>query len=185
MIDILTSPLSNHLLISGKEYEINTDFRFWIKIWEAFSDSALSPADKVIKIFSNAFISSSLPSDVSEALFAISKFLNPTERENTGESQTVSATPQFSFSYDSGLIYAAFLSQYGIDLISAQMHWWRFLSLFSSLNSCKFTEVMKIRGTSLSSISDPDLKSFIRNMKRFYRLPSENANISDKIDKLF
>lgn len=184
-MDILTSPLPESITVCGEHYPINTDFRTWIKIEDTFSDSSISAADKVIRIFSLAFISPSIPSDVSETVSAIARFLAPFTSGKKRKAASRAASPLFSFSFDGGLIYAAFLSQYGIDLTSSHLHWWRFLSLFYSLSSCKFTEVLKVRGINLSSVRDPNQKSLIRRMKRIYRLPKTDSDISSEIGKLF
>ncbi len=183
MIGFITQPHPTSLLISGREYEINTDFRVWMKISEIFSEENISSADKIIKIFSLIFTSSVLPSSIDEAIKSIGEFLVPFPSGN--ERKGKGGNTAFSFSHDGGLIYAAFLSQYGIDLTSARLHWWRFLALFFALDSCKFTEIVKIRTMDLSTIKDTDQKRFIRKLKRLYRLPSVSPRMSEEIGKIF
>ena len=182
MIDFLTKAHPTSLLISGREYEINTDFRVWILVSEIFSKEDISPADKIIKIFSLIFTSSVLPPSIDASIEEIGAFLSPFSFAKKGEG---GGKPAFSFSHDGGLIYAAFLSQYGIDLTSAHLHWWRFLALFFALDSCKFTEIVKIRALDLSQIKDTNQKRFIRNLKRLYRLPSLKNEMSEEIGKIF
>jgi hypothetical protein len=183
MINFLTSPLPEAVSVNGKDYPINTDFRVWIDIQNILSDSSLSSVERVIRFFSLAFISPALPDSVDGALFALSEFLSPLPKgEGINEKCTA---PAFSFTYDGGLIYAAFLSQYGIDLSSARLHWWRFLALFYSLNNCKFTEIVGIRNADLSSVKDRDYKQFLRKQKRLYRLPKASSDISSEINKIF
>lgn len=183
MIGFLTQPHPTSLLISGREYKINTDFRVWMEISEIFSEESISPADKIIKIFSLIFTSSVLPSSVDEAIKSIGEFLAPFS--SGSEEKGKGGNTAFSFSHDGGLIYAAFLSQYGIDLTSAHLHWWRFLALFFAIDSCKFTEIVKIRTLDLSTIKDTDQKRFIRKLKRLYRLPSVSPRMSEEIGKIF
>ncbi len=182
MIDMLTSPLPDCISVEGEEYQINTDFRVWIKTENILSDASLSLADKIIRIFALVFIDK-IPADIEKAVSAIGQFLSPfpPARGKQGEKN---ASPLFSFSSDGGFIYAAFLSQYGIDLTSACLHWWRFLSLFLSLNACKFTEIVKIRGLKLSDIGDSEQKRLLRQLKRIYRLPSSAPDIGSEIAKL-
>ncbi|MBR2916391.1 MAG: hypothetical protein IKC07_02160 [Clostridia bacterium] len=184
MTDFLTKPHPTSLLISGREYKIRTDFRIWIKISEIFSNMDLHPADKIIKIFSLIFTTDALPSSIDDAIKSIGEFLSPfsSMEEEKGER---GGKASFSFSHDGGLIYAAFLSQYGIDLTSAHLHWWRFLALLFSLEDCKFTEIVKIRALDLSAIKDTNQKRFIRKLKRLYRLPSDPHHMSEEIGKIF
>ncbi len=184
MINFLTKPHLHSLSISGEEYEIRTDFRVWINVSEIFSSSTLSSAEKIIKIFSLIFSSNTLPPSIDEALKSIGGFLSPFS-PSIGEKGSGGGKPSFSFSHDGGYIYAAFLSQYGIDLTSAHLHWWRFLALFFALDSCKFTEIVKIRTLDLSTIKDPNEKRFIRKLKRLYRLPKDPFNMSREIGKIF
>lgn len=184
-MNLLTSPLPAYLTVCGEDYPINTDFRTWIKIEEVLSNPSISSVDKVIDIFSLTF-TSSVPSDAKEALLAIAKFLSPFNSFEKGKEYTKDTTsPLFSFSQDGGFIYAAFLSQYGIDLTSTNLHWWRFLSLFSSLTDCKFTQIVNIRGINLASVSDSNQKGFLRKLKRIYRLKSNSSDISSEIEKIF
>lgn len=187
MINILTEPLLNSISVCGREYEIDTDFRTWIKIEEILKDSSISSPDKIIRIFSLAFLSPSLPPSIDDALSSLFNFLFPFRTAAKEDSKSrKSGSPLFSFSSDGGLIYAAFLSQYGIDLTKDTLHWWRFLSLFYALSaSSKFMEVVKIRGTDLSSVSDPNQKSFIRKLKRLYRLDERSVDLSSEIGKIF
>lgn len=181
MINLLTSPLPDSITVDGKEYPINTDFRVWIKIEELLG-SSIPDTDKLIGIFSLAFINKIPPNGLG-AIKGIMQFFSPFAPSKSKEKQN-SAPPLFSFSYDGGFIYAAFLSQYGIDLTSATLHWWRFLALFTSLNSCKFTDILRIRGLSLSSVNDPNQKSQLRHLKRIYRLPNALPDISSELGKL-
>lgn len=183
MINFLTNPLPDSISVCGTDYPINTDFRVWIKIQNILSEPDISSTDKIIKFFSLAFISPNLPPSLEETLSALSDFLSPLPKgEGRGGSDS---TPAFSFIYDGGLIYAAFLSQYGIDLSSARLHWWRFLALFYSLDNCKFTEIVGIRNADLSSVKDPDYKRFLRKQKKLYRLPRGSSDISSEISKIF
>jgi len=46
---------------------------------------------------------------------------------------------------DSEYIYAAFMQQYGIDLIAADLHWHSFLALFNGLMETRLNEIMSTR----------------------------------------
>ena len=184
MINFLTDEPPSSVLISGAEFPINTDFKIWIKAQNILSDPAISPADKIIKIFSLVFISPVLPPSLEDTLSALSDFLSPLPKSGEGGGGC-NNTPAFSFTHDGGLIYAAFLSQYGIDLTSARLHWWRFLALFYALDSCKFTEIVRIRTADLSTVKDTDYKRFLRKQKRLYRIPETKPDISLEINKIF
>lgn len=180
MIDILTSSLPTALSICGEEYPINTDFRVWIKLERTLREET-DAARRLIKILSLVFIGK-IPSDLGAAVSAISAFLSPFPsrgRGGEGEGERL-----FDFLADGGYIYAAFLSQYGIDLTDASLHWWKFLALFSALEGCKFTEIIKIRGLSPSELQSPKQKRALRRLKRLYRLDGGDAALSAELSKL-
>ena len=78
----------------------------------------------------------------------------------------------YSFEHDAGLIYAAFLSVYGIDLQDTDyMHWWKFRFLFNSLpKDCEFVRAMEYRSVDINQVSK-EQKEFYRKMQRLYALP--------------
>lgn len=50
------------------------------------------------------------------------------------------------FKIDSDLIYAAFLQQYGVDLIDVpELHWHKFLAMLNGLRGTKLDEVIGYR----------------------------------------
>ena len=52
----------------------------------------------------------------------------------------------FDFAVDGPLIWAAFLQTYGIDLRTAQLHWWDFMALFRSLpDECRICKIISYR----------------------------------------
>ena len=85
----------------------------------------------------------------------------------TGETQI------YSFEHDAGLIYAAFLLAYNIDLQDIEyMHWWRFRFLFNSLpKDCEFVRAMEYRSIDINDKMPKEQKDFYKKMKRMYALP--------------
>ena len=79
----------------------------------------------------------------------------------------------YSFEHDAGLIYAAFLLAYNIDLQDIRyMHWWRFRFLFNSLpRDCEFVRAMEYRSLDISDKLPKEQKDFYKKMKRLYALP--------------
>ena len=64
------------------------------------------------------------------------------------------------------------MTQYKIDLQTADLHWWQFKSLFKSLDdNNKICKIMEYRAIDLSQIKDKEQKKFYRKMKALYRLP--------------
>ena len=91
----------------------------------------------------------------------------------------------FDFKKDAGLIYASFLSAYGIDLFEQQgkLHWQKFIQLLTNLGKdTVFKEVVNIRQM---KVPPPDkynreYREYVLKMKRLYRLEDETEIIDEK-----
>ena len=79
--------------------------------------------------------------------------------------------PCFDFREDEALFYAAFLSEYGIDLETAKLHWFTFCALFRGLpDECRLKRIMGIRSENLNEIKSPAEKARIRKLKGVFAL---------------
>ena len=177
-MNILTSKLPDSVVIDGKSYKINTDFRVWIEIESVFSDSSLSHAGKLAKMLRLCY--RTLPPSLGAAVDGMMSFYcqNNTEKKKGKEKN---ARPIFSFDYDSELIYCAFYREYGIDLQTARIHWWKFMALFKGLgDENKICQIMQYRAVNLDNIKSDEQKKFYRKMKKLYALPDLRSG--DEID---
>lgn len=83
----------------------------------------------------------------------------------------------YDFDIDAPLIYAAFRSQYGIDLQDDDLHWWKFSALFSGLNeSEQIVKVMGYRAVNVSSIKNKDERQRMAKLQSMYALPDHRTN---------
>lgn len=131
----LTEPLPNVLEINGREYSIETDFKKWMKF-----EIAVSKRQKQIDIrflFANEYPAYCKVDD-------LLKFSRP-QKELPRPMHGSSDVEVIDFEIDANLIYAAFLQQYGIDLLTAEMHWHVFLALIDGLTGTRLDEVMAYR----------------------------------------
>ena len=183
-------PLPGSIIAGGKEYAINTDFRVWIKIESIIFNSRLTDAEKLSKMFVLAM--PVLPSEnLPEAAEALVGFcFNEKDKTNGAENQ--SKQPLFDYEADSEYIYAAFISEFGIDLSTSKLHFHKFKALLKSLgDGCKFTKIISYRGVNTSKIKDKEQRSFYENMKRLYALPDsrtdeeKDADFAESLSVLF
>ncbi len=176
-MNILCEELPQSFIISGEEYPIKTDFKTWIRVGMILSDKSLDAKTAVLEVLKAVFFLP--PKKIDEAVYEIISFYTKKNRYE-GKRCEAPSRAVYDFSYDAELIYSAFLSDYGIDLLTAKLHWWQFLALFYNLSDkTQFIKVVGYRRKRLSEISDKREKQFYKRMKDYYRLP-DNRTVDEK-----
>ncbi|MCH5192984.1 MAG: bacteriophage Gp15 family protein [Oscillospiraceae bacterium] len=165
-------------------YELQTDFRDWIRFDLLLTDPDICIGEKAEKL--KEIIFPVVPDDDNIMDF-IMWFYNCGEtRQQSGEkNQTAKKqSPVYSYEHDFGYIFAAFMELYGIDLVSVPyLHWWKFKALFASLHDCKFTDIVGYRSERITSKTPEYRKQFLKDMKKTYALP-HSLSEQQKIDEL-
>lgn len=181
------------VMIGGREYEINSDFRASVLFELLMFDDDIEPRMKAAQAIDLYFGKYPGQEKVSDVLAAIVWFYrcgrtdkeqktakarkkdgeDAQEDEQEIEDDSESHERAYSFDYDDEYIYAAFLSQYGIDLSSVKyLHWWKFRAMFKGLSSdCQFVKIMGYRTTKITKDMSKSEKEYIRKMKRIHALP--------------
>lgn len=91
-----------------------------------------------------------------------------------GEVKYETVEDVYDLTEDWGVIYSSFMSQYNINLMTAELHWIEFVELLRGLGGeTPFKEVVRIRGTDLSTIKDKEERRYYREMKRELRLSTQ------------
>lgn len=173
MNSFFTKEMPCSVVVSGKEYPINADFKTWVRVGCVMEDEGKTPEEKVAYLFQLAFCGKDLPDDFNQALPALADFyFSPMESGKSGESGESGEKAVLSFVYDAPLIYDAFLSQYGVDLLRDNPHWHVFCAMLSGLcGNHKILDVIKFRTVNPGRISDREKRAFYRKMKSIYALP--------------
>jgi len=122
---------------------IRTDFRIGVQISLAMSDRTLSESDKAAVAF-RLLYGNGIP-DTKTAAEGLKWFLRGGTDERTDLPKD-KETPAFYWDFDAGRIWASFRATYGIDLHTANMHWFEFCNLLASLGKeTSFSNAMEIR----------------------------------------
>lgn len=180
-MNLLIDRLPDEIEVEGIAYPIETDYRAWLR-FSILMQSDKTGAEKTVGMLS--MLKETLPPRFEETVSAILRFYAGGEDADTeGTAQADARAARFyDFDYDSGLIYAAFYQQYGIDLQRAKFHWWQFKALFNALSEdTQFMKVLGYRGMELSKIKDKTQREFYAKMKKQYALPipqSEKEQLS-------
>ena len=97
----------------------------------AFEDPELTGLEKQAVMLENLYPEQ--PTDPTAACEIAVRFLNG--GSETGEGEEDEPLRLYSFSKDAGFIFSAFRQTHGIDLETAELHWWKFLALFMDLGA--------------------------------------------------
>ena len=202
-MSIITQGLPNCVYdSSGDFYQLNTDFRVWIKFEELLSELKEKSMDAFVKACDICFYRGisgeihSLPPTWLETLRVLFAFYcgmwdvseleskqTKHTKEDCEEEDEQEEKQIFSYEHDADYIYAAFVQQYGIDLTECRLHWWKFKALFAGLTgNTKIREIMEIRATDVSHIKDQERRNHVLRLQNAYALPdmrSEEEKESD------
>lgn len=180
LIDILPTTVD----INNKIFKIDSNFRTAILFELAMQDEDF-PKESLIQYALNLFYKKAIPQNLQkEAIEKILWFykcgINDDLEEDSNNKSNFEKNGNliYSFEYDQSYIYAAFLSQYNVDLQDIEyMHWWKFKSMFDSLKDDNLiVKIMDYRAKDLNSIEDKEEREHIKQMKERFKLPT-------KIDK--
>ena len=118
-----------------------------------------------------------IPAGRLEGITAIYDFMNPPRDlpRSMGEESGI----VLDYDKDAPYIYAAFLEQYGIDLVDTRLHWYKFLSLLHGLHDTELNRIIAAR------LWKPNGKNseYEKNQKKQYeawRLPQPEDNEPDE-----
>lgn len=158
--------------IGGKRYEIRTDFRISILFELLIQDDRLSEEEQTARALDLYYYE--WPEDLTSAVKSIMWFYRCGHDEyKKTRSGKQGAKRIYSFEHDAGYIYAAFMTQYRIDLQEIEyLHWWKFRAMFQSLSrQTEFVRIMEYRSVEINDKMSENQKIFYREMKRVYALP--------------
>lgn len=180
--NLLIDQLPEEIIVNGIGYPINTDFRIGIMFDQMLCDSKFTDEEKVTLAL-QMYFKESIPEDIDSALPELLAFyrcgspMPPKPRKTEGEEPPKPPARVLDYDYDAPLIYAAFLSQYGIDLQDiVALHWWKFSAMLKGLNSNEeISKIMSYRAVDLSSIKNKEERKRYATLKAKYALPNDDV----------
>lgn len=166
------------MVLYGREYPFHSDFREWMRYECLLCDGDIPEWERSELAAGLVFPPElHVPFTRDTADFLSWFHRGGTERilmeseDTENEGGFLETRLPYRFDYDFSLIYAAFLEQYGIDLITiSYLHWWKFRALFLGLHDCKFTDVVGYRTADTINMSDK-MKQQYEALQAAYELP--------------
>lgn len=183
--NMLIEPLPVTVQIGEEFYAINSDFRVTIAFEILMQDPDIEDAQKAKKALELYY--PIIPHDLDAAVDQIMWFYQGGKKYRQEQARRSGALDPddtqriYSFEHDDDYIYAAFLSQYHIDLQKVPyMHWWKFRAMFHSLRSdMKISEIMGYRSMEINEKMTPEQRDYYQKMKNLYALPMP----ADEVEK--
>lgn len=171
MMNMLINSVPDSLKIAGTEYKIHTDFSVWIEFEKLLSDESENAHKTISDIKNLIFCDKQPPQRADEETVNKILWFYRCGKKLQKSSHT-SEKEIFSYDYDDGYIFSAFLEQYHIDLEQTKLHWWKFHALMLSLSdSTEFVKIMGYRSVEINSKMTASQKAFYQKMKKQYKLP--------------
>lgn len=160
--------------VNDKKYKINTSFRIAIECNEIAQDKSICDLERglaiIYKLFGNEGINN--PNDYEKLLELAQKYLL-CDKEYDFEGNE---KQDMDYVEDMDYIEASFMSDFGIDLTSEDMDWWKFNKLINGLsnseigNCCVLNRVRNLRNLNLNDIKDSNQREKIAKAKQMVAL---------------
>ena len=178
-MSILTEPLPQSVYIGDVEYPLNTDFRVSFQFESTINNPTLSEDERIIYCLELYY--GRIPVDIDTALEAAIAFFQCNQEPDT---EGTPNDPAYSFEYDAPYICAAFMQQYGIDLLHVDyMHWWQFKALFDGLTKdTRFIEIVGYRVAEPYNGMSSEERDQMNKLKRAYALPEIDTRTPEQIE---
>lgn len=163
------------LNVSGRTYNIRTDYRNILRIFEAFADNSLSDGEKLYVCLKRVYVNfSDIPRDrYQEAYERASWFIGCGQVE---EKRPPLRT--FNWIKDSPILFPAINKVAGTEVRAVEyMHWWTFMGYFQSIDpESLFGTVLSIRQKKLRGKKlEKHERDFYESNKALMALDLEDA----------
>lgn len=172
-MDITKTKLPQAVKVRGRFYKIHTDFKHMIRFSAILKDRTAAPAafDFMYK--------GEMPADRIAGIEAIYNFMNPPRELPRIEREDKDGEIVLDYEKDAELIFAAFLDNYGIDIIDTNLHWYKFTALLFAVHDCKLADVIGYRSYTPSGRNDASDKAR-RKLYEAWRLPQPEDDEPDE-----
>lgn len=169
MINLISQDPPKCVDIDGHSYPVVTDFKSWLNFIALSKDPEIEPAI-ALEIMLDMY-TDRVPQDIEKAVSGLNNFLIGAVYDSKGGGSNKTIDVQvIDYTRDSGLILAAFLETYGINLIKTDLHWWVFLALLSGISKdTALGQIMGYRAVDTSKLKG-EQKKFYEKMKKQHAL---------------
>lgn len=156
--------------VEDKKYKIDTSFRTAIECQDIATDVNIGDYERALAIIYKLFGDEGIdePKHYEKLLELGIKYLSCGIQVNNSNNEE----PDMDFVQDMDYIEASFMSDYGIDLSTEDMHWWKFYKLINGLsnsdlgNCCVLNRIRNLRNFDTKDIKDAKELEKIKKAKK-------------------
>ncbi len=175
--------LPTRIAIGEETYQIRTNYKAWLRF---MADMSKADSDtEIVRLLPTMLLDDIVltESNVLELYQALTAFVGGASsyvnKVTSNDDTSTSDISVFNIEYDSNYLYSAFLQQYGINLITSDMHYYEYVALFDCLDeNTMMKKVISYRSADVSKIKDEKQRKAARKLEMMFRLP-QDKNIYD------
>ena len=190
-MNLLIDYLPSSVVIGGADFKIRSDFRTSILFEQLMFDSTIEDKEKIalaLELYYPDELEHINNANVDEAVEKMLWFFaGGKEKEGSTKKTSSNIKRVYDYEYDDDYIFAAFMSQYNIDLNRIKyLHWWKFKALFNCLKEDnEIVKIMQYRGVNLSKIKDKEERKRYAKLKEIYKLPVQvNKDEKERLEAI-
>ena len=152
MINLTMKSLPNTIQVQGRDFPVYTDYRIWMRFCIEFQRWKNAGCRGTLDI--SYLFTGELPAFCGiEDYAGIFDFAFPSCKVPNGSGD---GDQTLYYEYDGDYIYAAFMQNYGIDLLETRLHWHKFSALLKGLSGTMLNEIMGYRAYTGSKQEKPE-----------------------------
>ena len=170
--------------VNGKQYKINTDFRYALECNRIAEDETIGDFERSLGIICTLFGTEAI--DDGKENFEIYEKLSKLALKYLGCGQEVDPKANIEdidmdYIQDYPYIKTSFRSDYGINLDKEEMHWWEFYELMNGLsnselgNCCILNRIRNLRNFDTKDIKDQKERKKIEKAKEQVMLKKKKS----------
>lgn len=170
--NLLIDPLPRTVRVGGVDVPIRVDFRIGLLFEMMLWDAGLSERQKAAQALRLYYRDEDMPEDAEAAYRAAIWFFGGGGGRRAARRPAAEGKRVIDFDMDAGLIYAAFLDQYGVDLQDVrELHWWKFRAMFQGLRGDHaICRRMAVRGARLGDARTKEERVRLAKEKALVRI---------------
>lgn len=188
-MSVLTNSFPIEVQVNGANCPIHSDFRTVLRCYKILGNKKELSKDEMVKMLSMFYGKQKyyIEEHIDKMFWFFSCGRAKEKKVFPHKIAGINNKQSFDFEEDAELIYAGFMQQYGIDLQTEQMHWWKFMILLENLGSdTKLQRVMEYRtiDTKNNDLSKKE-REFYSAMQRYFALEKKiPEEIPDKVKRI-